>query len=263
VPNFNSKPKGEIIVSEETGSTNLFNYYGNNEKYNTVDTLVAGTDFQLITDPASGTYYLNGIRLTFVAKFDTNYTCEYQWKVGLDPSIKTGKSFFLDFDSPVGNITARLITKYFAKSDNTNTGIDTSYQDIYIGNKPSLFGEYEGYNTDSPNHTFKIKIGWGFESHPSVNRSYFYLDNLPEGYPIKSELNPGSSCFAIGSATIFGGQALYFRNEWVNSVYALGFMNGKRDSIRIRYNYGIIANYPYNSMDWSSVVARVFVGKKL
>jgi hypothetical protein len=40
-------------------------------------------------------------------------------------------------------------------------------------------------------------------------------------------------------------------------------MNRNRDSIRIRYNYGIIANYPYNSMDWSRVVARVFVGKKL
>lgn len=256
--------KASIIIGQQVGANNIFNYYGRNEKYNTVDTLVADTAFHLITYPPTGNYYFNGINLVFKAQFDTSYECQYQWKIGEDPVVRTAKQFELSFIRPYGAIRIRLITTYASKRGISFSGVDTTFQDIYIGDTPPLFGEYEGYNTDNPTHKFRIKIGWDFEPHIAVNRSSFYLSNLPEGYPIKSEiLLPRGNCFGIDDATISGGQALQYQNEWVNNVYALGFMNKRRDSIQIRYNYGIIANYPYNSSDWSRVVAKVFVGKKM
>ncbi len=257
-------PKARIIIGQKVGANNIFNYYGKNEKYNTVDTLVADTAFHLIIHPPTGNYYFNGINIIFNAQFDTSFNCQYQWKVGEDPLIRTSKQFELDFGRPYGTVRVRLITKYTSKRGSPISGIDTTFQDFYLGDKPPLFGEYEGYNSDNPNHKFKIKIGWDFEPHIAANRSSFYLSNLPEGYPIKSEiLDPRSTCFGIFDATIRGGQALQYQNEWVNCIYALGFMNRQHDSIKIRYNYGIIANYPYNSSDWSGVVSKVFIGKKL
>lgn len=257
-------PKAKITTGQQVAAKNIFNYYGRNEKYNDVDSLVAETSFHLITHPPTGNYYFKGINIIFKAQFDTSYECRYEWKIGDDPLVRTAKQFELSFERPYGTIRIRLITRYVSKRGTPVSGVDTTFQDIYIGNKPPLFGEYEGYNTDDPNHKFKIKIGWDFEPHISVNRRSFYLSNLPEGYPIKSEiLDPRGTCFGIILPTIYGGQYIEYKNEWVNNVYALGFMNKGHDSIQIRYNYGVMADYPNNYFDWRRVVAKVFVGKKL
>jgi hypothetical protein len=260
-------PKAKIITGQQVAAKNIFNYYGRNERYNDVDTLVADTVFHLIAYPPTGNYYLNGINIVFKAQFDTSYDCQYQWKIGDDPLIRTAKQFELSFGQPYGTISVRLITKYNSKRGVQVSGIDTTFQTIYIRNAPPLFGEYEGYNTDNPNRKFRIKIGWDFEPDISVNRSSFFLSNLPEGYPMKTELDVlRGRYFGVISPTVYGGQYVFYQNEWVNNVYTLGFMSKSNDSIQIRYNYGVIANYPnwpYNANDWSRVIAKVFVGKKL
>ncbi len=265
--NLPSKPKATIITGQRVVAKNIFNYYGRNEKYNEVDSFVVDTMFHLITHPPTGNYYQNGIDIIFKAQFDTSFECQYQWKVGDDPLIRTAKQFELSFEKPYGAIRVRLITKYVAKRGTLISGVDTTFQDIYIGNKPPLFGEYEGYNTDNPNHKFKIKIAWDFEPDIEVNRSSFYLSNLPEGYPIKTDLDVlRARYFGVFVPTVFRGQYVHYQNEWVNNVYALGFMSKNNDSIYIRYNYGVIANFPnwpYNANDWSRVISKEFVGKKL
>jgi hypothetical protein len=257
-------PKANIIISEELAAENIYNYFGSNEKYNVVDTFIVDTAFYLFKNPIAGGYYQNGPRLYFKAKFDTNYNVQYEWKVGTDPLIRQTSSFALDFGQPVGDINIRLISKYSPKSSNGLPGVDTIYQKIFLGENSPLFGDYEGYNTDSPNHTFKIKIGWQFDSNQAINRSYFSISNLPEGFPIKSEIIPRSSSFGISGET-FHGQYLLYQGLEVNAVYALGFMNKKNESITIRYNYGIINNYAtyVNVYDWSKVIVKTFVGKKV
>jgi hypothetical protein len=256
--------KTAIIVSERVAAANIYNYYGNNEKYNVVNEHVSDTVFHLIPHPLGG-YYLNGPRLYFKANFDTNYIAQFKWQIGIDPLVRTAQSFVLDFEQPVGNVTIRLITSYSSKNGDGFSRTDTTNQQIFIGQNNTLFGEYEGYNTDSPNHIFKIKIGWQYDAHPSLNRSYFAVSNLPEGFPIKSEINPYSSAFGIDGPTILGGQILFYNNEWVHAVYALGKMNNNKDSITIGYNYGIInTSTPYwNPMDWTRVIQKKFIGKKL
>src|SRR4051812_2271642 len=96
-------PKGKITVSEQVAGVNIFNYYGRNEKYNTVDTLVSDTVFHLFKD-ANGRYYDNGIRLFFKAGFDTGYATSVEWRIGNDNTVRRDKAFFLDFDRPYGNI---------------------------------------------------------------------------------------------------------------------------------------------------------------
>lgn len=260
-------PKAKIITGQQVAAKNIYNYYGRNERFNDVDTLVADTVFHLITFPPTGGYYFNGISIVFKAQFDTSYDCQYEWKIGDDPLIRTAKQFELSFEQPYGTISVRLITKYNSKRGVNVSGVDTTFQTIYIRNAPPLFGEYEGYNTDNPKHKFRIKIGWDFEPDISVNRSSFFLSNLPEGYPMKTELDVlRGRYFGVISPTVYGGQYVFYQNEWVNNVYALGFMSKNNDSIQIRYNYGVIANFPnwpYNANDWSRIIAKVFVGKKL
>ncbi len=260
----NKSPKAKITISEELVAENIYNYYGKKEKYNVVDTFIVDTAFHLFKNPIGGGYYQNGPRLYFKANFDTNYNVLYEWKVGTDPLTRTTSSFALDFGQPVGDINIRLISTYSPKSNNGSFGTDTVYQKIFIGENSPLFGDYEGYNTDSPNHIFKIKIGWQFDSNQAINRSYFAVSNLPEGFPIKSEILPRSSSFGIAGET-FHGQYLLYHGQEVNAVYALGFMSKKKDSITIRYNYGVINNYSTysNVYDWSKVIVKTFIGKKI
>jgi hypothetical protein len=67
--------------------------------------------------------------------------------------------------------------------------------------------------------------------------------------------------FGVTGETIVQGY-FTFKDQTVGSSYAIGFLNATKDSIRIKYNYGIIRDIS-NTYDWSSIVTKEFLGKKL
>lgn len=256
-----SQPKGRITVSEELAAINVFNPNKPEERYNNIDSLVADGIFHLYPD-GKGNYYDNGLRLFFKAAFDTSYDTEFNWKIGTENTYRTGKVIQVDFTSPAGQLPVILITRYRSKKNPAEIHYDTVSRMITIDAVPEVFGEYEGRNTDEPANTFKIKVGLMQDPDPRLSgRTYIGVENLPPGFPIRSEIDPASMGWGITGETILQGNFNY-QSQHVGSLYAMAFLNARRDSIVIRYNYGIIKDAS-NTYDWSQVISKVFVGKKL
>ena len=124
----------------------------------------------------------------FKAKLDG---ASYEWQIGNNGIVKTGKEFSLLFSYRVGSIPVRLIVhkapnKYCFPLDD---GIDTVVKFLTVDNiEPHpLFGEYKGYSLSNPSEQFTIKMDTsrfnqlGFEpntGHYIFERGIF---NLPNG----------------------------------------------------------------------------------
>ena len=122
----------------------------------------------------------NNIRLYFKAKHDN---ATYEWVVGADPTIHTGKEFNLNFgDAAVGDVVIRLITTIddIEGCYSEEEKIDTSYNTVHFIKLEqvteltnSIYGEYYGYIEDTPEEFFSVSLksfydeeGGGFRNFP-------------------------------------------------------------------------------------------------
>ncbi len=86
----------------------------------------------------------------------------YEWQLGDDPKIKTGKKIFYRFEEPYGKLKMRLIVKN--KPDTlcfpNDDGVDTVNKSFHVinFNQIAIIGDYLGYDTANPKETYIVKI---------------------------------------------------------------------------------------------------------
>ncbi|MGK0363261.1 MAG: hypothetical protein ACI85O_000305 [Saprospiraceae bacterium] len=137
-------------------------YGAANADFSILDSLSAGPiDYPGFTVPVDTTW--NNDRLFFRAKHEN---ATYEWLVGADPTIHTGKEFGLNFGSAaLGDISVRLITTIEDVEGcySEEERIDTSYKTVHFidieaiaEETTSIYGDYYGYVDDKPEDYFTI-----------------------------------------------------------------------------------------------------------
>jgi hypothetical protein len=133
----------------------------------------------------------------------------YEWQIGNNGIVKTGKEFSLLFSYRVGTIPVRLIVhkapnKYCFPNDD---GIDTVVRYLTVDNvEPHpLFGEYKGYSLSNPSEQFTIKMDTsrfnelGYEPNTGYYSVYKGIYNLPNGNTGWQSFGGGTNSAICGS----------------------------------------------------------------
>ena len=90
-----------------------------------------------------------------------NQLLSYEWKIGTDPTIRTGKSVELDYDV-LGEIEVTLIGHWTPDKDcfPNDNGVDTVMKKFYLVPRldAKYFGDFEGYYESEPDSLVTIYI---------------------------------------------------------------------------------------------------------
>jgi len=149
----------------------------------------------------------------------------YEWRVGTDPRIFTGRTLLLRFDQPYGSVAVHLRV---TKKPNTacfpnDSGSDEQTRTLVVlaREQAPLYGDFKGHTLARPDSTFIIHI------RPNS------MLNLPKGcrWDLGGEIFTGSAGFLVNSRTfdpLFGAA----------SVAGWGVLDANnRRKIRVEYTY--------------------------
>ena len=129
-----------------------------------------------------------------------NENASYEWLIGADPTVRTGREISLHFGYMVtGNITIRLITTVAEDTTGCLSAAqlrDTSYQTVHFidqnvldeptpDDATSIFGKFRGSLDTDPSYVFDIEMS--SRSVPENNYA-FGVVNLPEGCAVGEEI---------------------------------------------------------------------------
>lgn len=160
-----------------------------------------GRNLRSTKDNENASSYIAGTGIQFTAS-DLNADA-YEWRVGTDDRVFTGKYLSLTFDSAYGKIPVKLTVhkkgidkRCFPK----DTGVDTLTQIINIvrPSESKLLGTYIGGYEDTPNDQFEITIG----SEPYYQCRYckpIPVGNSYEDFSITNIPCPGSYTLGVTS----------------------------------------------------------------
>ncbi len=130
----------------------------------------------------------------------------YEWLVGADPTIHTGKEFSLNFgDAAVGDITIRLITTIDDVEGcySEEEKVDTSYNTVHFIKfedvtelTTSIYGEYYGYVEGNSEEYFTVSLKSIYDEEGPGFR------NFPKDCNIVFDANPSYRHFVFDTGNI-------------------------------------------------------------
>lgn len=170
-----------------------------------------------------------------------------KWIIGLDPTVRKGRTIKVDFpESERGNTIA--VTAYVKTKPNTqcfpeDDGLDTFTRYMYyqFDSLSPVFGKYHGALTDAPEDTFTMEVRWNGEGS-SPERE---LINFPNNFPV-SLRNPWVGYYRFQRG-VEGG----------NKDCKCGFAGGEGFLSRDRQTIYIFYDDPYVKQ------RKTFIGKKI
>lgn len=110
----------------------------------------------------SDTFIMGSIIKVEVINENLRYNSQYKWKIGTDPTIRTGKMVELEYDV-VGEISITLISEWTPNTDcfPNDIGTDTITKKFHLISSvwdTKVFGEYEGYYESEPDSLVTIYV---------------------------------------------------------------------------------------------------------
>jgi hypothetical protein len=229
-----------------------------------------------ISEPfnGSGNIYPTDTIVTYRAQFSADdYYDSYAWTIGNDPTVRTTRSFILDFPVSVSGSTlsARLVAQKNGKSDTiaksfsiyavkgtVNEGLTP-----YSLNLPYL-GKFQGSYEDAPDHKFVVTITnldssalWGFKG--------FRLLNIPEG--CGGKYTSGQACTVSNISPVNYSYSFdyTYKSFYVNAGDDIGccprvILYGFLDKLN---SNKIIIDCTFLNSDPAKVIKRRFIGLKI
>jgi hypothetical protein len=208
--------------------------------------------------------FMIGTYVTFEA---AGYADSYEWQLGDDPTIRTGKKITIFFN-PVELLETTTITVNLKARNSSNSlcfpsETKTSSKIIALldNAKWPVVGKYYGSDNTNPNYKYTIEIIRG----PDPN--YFgprgdvmqYIKNLPDGCIDTKFAYIGGAAFEfiITDTQTTTGNYLdcnYYLFEFDKKI---GFLSGDRKAITIDYTFTL------NSEGKKNKYRRIFTGNKI
>lgn len=208
--------------------------------------------------------FMIGTYVTFEA---TGYADSYEWQLGNDPTIRTGKKITLFFN-PVELLETTTITVNLKAKNSPNSLCfpsetrTTSKTITLLDNaKWPVVGKYYGSDNTTPDKKYTIEIIRGVDPgyYATPGDISQYIKNLPDGCSDTKFAYIGGAAFEfkITDTQTISGRYLDCDYYFFEHDKKLGFLSPDRKNITIDYIFTL------NSEDKKIKHRRIFTGRKI